>query len=94
MAQETAAPPQFPVLDVMTVTSVADAPPPGQHLLPPEQRLDPAATDTAALIDRIPGVNSYGAGGISSLPSVRGLAMTVSGHRSTAWTSWLPVRTT
>ncbi|MFV0665272.1 TonB-dependent receptor [Denitromonas sp.] len=74
MAQEAAISPQFPVLDVVTVTSVTDAPPPGQRLLSSEQRHDPSATDTAALLDRIPGLNSYGAGGISSLPSVRGLA--------------------
>ena len=33
-----------------------------------------ATSDTASLLDRLPGVSLYGAGGVSSLPVIRGLA--------------------
>lgn len=33
-----------------------------------------ASSDTARLLEDVPGVSTYGAGGISSLPSIRGLA--------------------
>jgi outer membrane receptor protein involved in Fe transport len=40
-----------------------------------ERRALPRATsDTASLLDRLPGVSLYGAGGVSSLPAIRGLA--------------------
>jgi iron complex outermembrane receptor protein len=38
------------------------------------QRLRPATSDTATLLRGVPGVSLYGAGGVSSLPSIRGLA--------------------
>jgi iron complex outermembrane receptor protein len=38
------------------------------------QNLRPATSDTASLLGSLPGVSLYGAGGVSSLPSVRGLA--------------------
>jgi iron complex outermembrane receptor protein len=34
----------------------------------------PASSDTATLLGNIPGVSTYGAGGVSSLPVIRGLA--------------------
>ena len=36
--------------------------------------LRPATSDTASLLRNVPGVSLYGAGGVSSLPSIRGLA--------------------
>ena len=38
------------------------------------QSLRPATSDTASLLRDVPGVSLYGAGGVSSLPSIRGLA--------------------
>ncbi|MEW6131632.1 MAG: TonB-dependent receptor [Pseudomonadota bacterium] len=38
------------------------------------QSLRPATSDTASLLRELPGVSLYGAGGVSSLPSIRGLA--------------------
>ena len=38
------------------------------------QSLKPATSDTAALLRDVPGVSLQGAGGVSSLPSIRGLA--------------------
>lgn len=38
------------------------------------QSLRPATSDTASLLGNLPGVSLYGAGGVSSLPSIRGLA--------------------
>ena len=38
------------------------------------QFLRPATSDTASLLRDVPGVSLYGAGGVSSLPSIRGLA--------------------
>jgi len=38
------------------------------------QRLRPATSDTASLLRDVPGVSLYGAGGVSSLPSIHGLA--------------------
>ena len=38
------------------------------------QALRPATSDTASLLRNVPGVSLYGAGGVSSLPSIRGLA--------------------
>jgi iron complex outermembrane receptor protein len=38
------------------------------------QNLRPATSDTASLLGNLPGVSLYGAGGVSSLPSIRGLA--------------------
>jgi iron complex outermembrane recepter protein len=38
------------------------------------RRLSPATSDTASLLRGVPGVSLYGAGGLSSQPSIRGLA--------------------
>jgi iron complex outermembrane recepter protein len=38
------------------------------------RRLRPATSDTASLLRDVPGVSLYGAGGLSSLPAIRGLA--------------------
>ena len=38
------------------------------------QSLRPATSDTARLLGDLPGVSLYGAGGVSSLPAIRGLA--------------------
>src|SRR5574337_486404 len=38
------------------------------------QSLSPATSDTASLLRNTPGVSLYGAGGVSSLPAVHGLA--------------------
>ena len=38
------------------------------------QALRPATSDTASLLRNTPGVSLYGAGGVSSLPSIHGLA--------------------
>lgn len=38
------------------------------------QSLRPATSDTASLLRNIPGVSLYGAGGVSSLPAIHGLA--------------------
>ena len=38
------------------------------------QSLRPATSDSATLLRDVPGVSSYGAGGVSSLPVIRGLA--------------------
>lgn len=38
------------------------------------QALRPATSDTASLLRDVPGVGLYGAGGLSSLPAIRGLA--------------------
>lgn len=65
------------VLDVITVTGTRETEAPtGAVLL--DARMLPAqrtnTSDTARLLEAIPGVTSYGAGGISSLPVIRGLA--------------------
>ena len=44
------------------------------------QALRPATSDTASLLRNVPGVSLYGAGGVSSLPSIRGLWEASSGH--------------
>ena len=38
------------------------------------QQLRPATSDTASLLRNVPGVSLYGAGGVSSLPAIHGLA--------------------
>lgn len=38
------------------------------------EQMRPATSDTARLLRNIPGVSTYGAGGVSSLPVIRGLA--------------------
>lgn len=40
---------------------------------PALQSLRPATSDAASLLRDVPGVSLYGAGGVSSLPSIRGL---------------------
>jgi outer membrane receptor protein involved in Fe transport len=41
---------------------------------PTLQSLKPATSDSASLLRDVPGVSLYGSGGVSSLPSIRGLA--------------------
>lgn len=50
--------------------------PPGESKLDAAtlQGLRPATSDTASLLRDLPGISLYGAGGLSSLPSIRGLA--------------------
>jgi len=38
------------------------------------EQMRPATSDTASLLRNIPGVSTYGAGGVSSLPAIHGLA--------------------
>lgn len=49
--------------------------PAGAHVdLETIRRLLPATSDAASLLRDVPGISLYGAGGLSSLPSIRGLA--------------------
>ncbi|HEX6735349.1 MAG TPA: TonB-dependent receptor, partial [Azonexus sp.] len=41
---------------------------------PRQQQLRPTTSDTASLLRDVPGVSLYGAGGVSSLPAIHGLA--------------------
>jgi len=73
---QTAGAQTTPVLSDVVVT--ADRPQPlpeastvGNSRLPP---LRAATSDTASLLRDVPGVSLYGAGGVSSLPSIHGLA--------------------
>lgn len=58
------------------VESARDESPVGVTTLPSSalNALRTSSSDTARLLEGIPGVSTYGAGGISSLPSIRGLA--------------------
>ena len=65
------------VLDVITVTGVSAIEVPVGAVQLEKHTLSARRTntsDTARLLEDIPGVSSYGAGGISSLPVIRGLA--------------------
>jgi len=62
------------IVDVLVTASQLGAAPPtaridGQAL----QARRPATSDSAALLRGIPGISLYGAGGVSSLPAIRGL---------------------
>jgi len=68
---------QVSTLEPVLVEGSADAQPlPGGVPVPPTQmRSTRAATsDTASLLRDVPGVSLYGAGGVSSLPAIHGLA--------------------
>lgn len=79
-----AAPPDVPTdrlplstrLDPVTVKTRPDAGPTGAETLSGRLLRDKrtASSDTARLLEDMPGVSTYGAGGLSSLPSIRGLA--------------------
>ena len=60
----------------VTVKGQRDLPPFGASQLPRSKLYErrAASSDTARLLEGFPGVSTYGAGGISSLPSIRGLA--------------------
>jgi iron complex outermembrane recepter protein len=62
--------------DVMVTATKADAEAPAPTTVSPSdlQRLRPATSDTATLLRDVPGVSLYGAGGVSSLPALHGLA--------------------
>lgn len=64
--------PQVTVTDARADTSL----PPGATAVDPATLgvLRPATSDTASLLRNVPGVSLYGAGGVSSLPAIHGLA--------------------
>lgn len=74
--------PEAPRPPVQTVTITAPAPLGEKDHLPQAQAVDPAtlarrrlgSSDAAALLDGQPGVSLNGAGGVSALPAVHGLA--------------------
>ena len=78
-AAQSGPPPADPDTPLMTVVVVGSEPEetdPGSVTLD-EASLLPmraATSDTASLLRDVPGVSLYGAGGVSSLPSIRGLA--------------------
>lgn len=64
-------------LDPVIVEGSAEAPPsPGGESVPPARirSMRGATSDAASLLRDMPGVSLYGAGGLSSLPAIRGLA--------------------
>ena len=67
VAQET-------TLGRIVVTGSATAATPSEVAPGTVQALRPATSDTASLLRDVPGVSTYGAGGMSSLPAIRGLA--------------------
>ncbi len=67
LAQET-------TLGRVVVTGSATAATPAEVAPGTVQTLRPATSDTASLLRDVPGVSTYGAGGMSSLPAIRGLA--------------------
>lgn len=75
MAQTEAAPAPTR-LETIWVEATADESPIGMTTLSSStlKPLQTTSSDTARLLEVIPGVSTYGAGGISSLPSIRGLA--------------------
>jgi iron complex outermembrane receptor protein len=64
------------VLDDVVVRAAKEQPLPGANSLGERQiaPLRAATSDTASLLQDVPGVSLYGAGGTSSLPSIHGLA--------------------
>ena len=66
-AQET-------TLGKIVVTGTATAVKPAEVAPETVEALKPATSDTATLMRNVPGVTIYGAGGVSSLPAIRGLA--------------------
>ncbi len=76
-AQEPAPVPDTPLMTVIVVgTPDSGSAELGGMTLDPAAQLSmrPATSDTAALLRDIPGLSVYGAGGVSSLPVIRGLA--------------------
>ncbi|MCA1971755.1 MAG: TonB-dependent receptor [Caenispirillum sp.] len=73
LAQETSPEPAH-TFDPLVITAGREARPPGavseRDLAPLRAR----TSDSARLLEEMPGVNFYSAGGISSLPAIRGLA--------------------
>jgi iron complex outermembrane receptor protein len=65
-----------PILTPVVVTASKDQAPPLATTVDAAsvQTLRPATSDTASLLRDVPGVSLYGAGGVSSLPSIHGLA--------------------
>jgi len=65
----------LPTISV-TASPMIETPPPNSLAVDAEtlQSLLPASSDTASLLENIPGVSLYGAGGVSSLPAIHGLA--------------------
>ena len=63
-------------LGSVEVTGVRDTSSASAHTVDAStlKALRPATSDTASLLRNVPGVSLYGAGGVSSLPSIRGLA--------------------
>ena len=64
------------VLDEVVVSASNLQPVPASSTVSPGsiEQMRPATSDTASLLRNIPGVSTYGAGGFSSLPVIRGLA--------------------
>jgi len=68
---------EIPTLDSILVTATKPQPRVLNMFSPSPAdlaRLRPASSDTASLLRDVPGVSLYGAGGVSSLPAIRGLA--------------------
>jgi iron complex outermembrane receptor protein len=68
---------EIPVLEEITVTAARPDAQPLSALRLGESALAPlraASSDTASLLRDVPGLNLYGAGGVSSLPTMHGLA--------------------
>ena len=65
-----------PILTTVVVTASRDQAPPLATTVDAAsvQTLRSATSDTASLLRDVPGVSLYGAGGVSSLPSIHGLA--------------------
>ena len=65
-----------PVLDDVVVSAGKLQPVPVSSTVSPGsiEQMRPATSDTASLLRNIPGVSLYGAGGVSSLPAIHGLA--------------------
>ncbi len=65
-----------PTLTTVVVTASKDEAPPLATTvnMARVQALRPATSDTASLLRDVPGVSLYGAGGVSSLPAIHGLA--------------------
>lgn len=65
-----------PVLDAVVVSASKLQPVPVSSTVSPSsiEQMRAATSDTANLLTNLPGVSTYGAGGVSSLPVIRGLA--------------------
>ena len=65
-----------PVLDEVVVSAGKLQPVPVSSTVSPGsiEQMRPATSDTASLLRNIPGVSTYSAGGVSSLPAIHGMA--------------------